>query len=1230
MARLLLAYEAGCPNCGGRADEERLERGLPCRTCLPEDVSADDFEERVLLVGALLRARGALKGYWYMHAAVSRLREFEAFFRRVTGGHGLWSAQRTWAQRLLMGESLALVAPTGVGKTTLLMAYSVYRAARGDKVYYLVPTGNLVRQTLERLTRYAERAGADLRIVGYASDLPKRVREGALRAVEAGELDVLVSTTSFLARRWDLLRSARFDLVVVDDVDAVLRSSGNVERILMLLGVPERAIHVALEAVKTKMKAVVARASGRVGAYEEALRRLEALEAELSALLAEASIGQLVIASATGRARGLKPKLFRELLGFDVGRVYDSIRNVYNCYVAAPDPVEAAASVVERLVSKGATGLVFVSQLLGRAGARRLAELLARRGVRTALALSGTRVLDRFASGELDVLVGVASYYGVIVRGLDMPERVYFTVFAEVPARRMELSRALSSPLRIARLAAALSVEGHEELLRRLARVTQSELTALRIALERGEELGGRLGELLKMLVSARELLLGELLRRLRGRTAVVLEAAGAVIEREGSGAIYYVAPDAPTYVQASGRASRYLGGGMTRGISVVVTSRPQLLELLARRLRAYVEAADFEPLDEGRLEEEVEEARRTRSGVSAAAPLRVESALIVVESPTKARTIAGFFGKPVVRRVGGLVAYETTFYNPVNGRVYVATITSTRGHIYDLTVDERGVYGVEVEGGTLIPVYAPIKQCLNCGTQFASTADTCPRCASANIVSKASVVDALRKLATEVDAVYLATDPDIEGEKIAYDVYLLLRPVARRIARIELHEITRAELFRALASPRDVSRPLVRAQVVRRVEDRWIGFGLSRILWGRFGKRWLGAGRVQTPVLGWIVRRYEEWRRSRGYVVSIAAEGGLRLRLVVPTREEAEELAAGVVRTGLRVVSVAVQPVKLPPPPPFTTETLIYEASARLGYTSEKTMRLAQDLFENGLITYHRTESTHVSAAGVALAREYLEARGMAGELQPRSWGEPGHHEAIRPTRPVDAESLRRLVALGEVKLSSPLRESHYRLYDLIFRRFIASQMRAADVTKVELVLDVAGRAVPVRYLAAEELRGFLSLYRPHGLVVAAPPAPGTVLKVESVRVYRGSAVRLMTHGDVVLMMRERGIGRPSTYARTIEQLKSHGYVVESRYRKFLVPTRLGREVYNFLSSSYGELVSEERTRQLERKIRLVEQGEADAASLLIELLEELRGQLGDELMEAAARSLEEARSYA
>jgi len=1181
VRRLDPVYRSMCPNCGGSISASRLSLGLPCASCYPREAPADVEE-----VAEELRARGRLLGYYWLYDLERRFRDFSAFFEARTGS-SLWSAQRSWARRLLAMDSLAIIAPTGVGKSTLLQVYSAYRVIRDSwRVLYLVPTENLARQVASRLE-----ALLPGRVVYYYSSMPKRAREEALARIESGDYSVLVVTTGFLQRRFELLRGAApFNLIVVDDVDSLLRNSRNIDRVVVLLGYPEEAVEAAEKLIRARLKLLRLLAAGKRESAGEVEQEIAAYEAELRALIPEEP-GQLVIASATGRPRGIKHLIFRELLGFEVGGGTDYMRDVTDAYVVSGDPLGEVVRLVERL---GPGGIVFVSQLHGKAAARLVKEALEAAGVRAGLALAGgRRAVDKLARGELDVLVGVASRYGVLVRGLDLPERVRYAVFLGVPARRMKFSDAVASPRRLLLLLYHLADEGDEEAsrlaekLRRLVdRVPDPSIVAAAYK--------GRIRA---------EGLLAELVEEMRGAAAYAearfaskasrgpVRVGGIVVEEEG-GELWVVSPDAPTYLQASGRTSRLYRGVMTRGISIVVDSNAERVEALAERLSFYT-SSRFRPLSEVDLEAELKAVEESRRGVGKR--VTVKTVLLVVESPTKARTIAWFWGRPSRRRSGRLVIYETSALDPETGTVYLLTITSTRGHLFDLTIDDVGVYGVVMGDGRVEPVYDNVRRCLDCGYQYAGKGP-CPRCGSTRLLDSSSVVATLRKLATEVDEIVVATDPDREGEKIAWDIYLALRPYNERIRRGRFHEVTRHAILEALRGAGGFDERLVNAQIVRRVEDRWIGFTLSKHLWAVYGKRWLGAGRVQTPVLGWIIERYGEWKANRGYALIVELEGGGRLRVFSRERGVLEEArAAG----HLVVEEVEYWEEDSSPPPPFTTDSLIYEASRRYGFSAGLTMRLAQDLFESGLITYHRTDSTRVSPAGMAIAREYLEKRGLGGLYRGRPWGEGGAHEAIRPTRPVDVGELEKAVYSGAIRVPVKLTRLHLKLYDLIFRRFIASQMVASRLRHARL----AYRLGPVReetVLVVAAGPGYALVYPPLIAGWAADLAPGDRVAVVSARIVRASSVRLYTSGDVVRLMKERRIGRPSTYAKAIEANRRHGYIVESKKRSYLIPTRLGMEVYSYLSANFAEFVSEETSARLEELLERIEAGEVDPVEAL------------------------------
>ena len=1182
MKRLDPVFKTSCPNCGGEISAERLEKGLPCERCLPGYVAGGVSE-----IAEALAKRGTLKAYLWLYDLEERFNDFKIYFEARVGS-SLWSAQISWAKRLLSLESLAIIAPTGVGKSTLLQTYAAYRIDReGWKILYLVPTENLARQVTARMK---ELVGEKLAY--YYGSMAKKLKEEMLERIGKGDYSILVATTSFLQRRFDLLKAAApFNLIIVDDVDSLLRSSKNVDRVLLLLGFSEDTISIAEQLVKTKLKLYAALAAGIEQKIEELRKKVAELEAELRADII-GDQGQLVIASATGRPRGIKHLLFKELLGFEVGGGTDYMRNVLDAYKLTEDPINDVVELVRRL---GDGGVIFVSQTLGKSVAKLVNKKLQEAGINSALALAGSRrSIEKLASGKVSVLVGVASRYGVIVRGLDLPEKVRYAVFVGVPARLQLFEDSVANPRRLLAFLYYLQDNGRDwakdyiDKIRKLMdKLTD---TLIVTAAYKGRiKPEGLLKELVETMKQAAAKA-GEEFESMIG-PGETLRIGGIVLENR-DGVLYVIIPDAPTYLQASGRTSRLLKGAMTYGLSVILEKRLHLIEALWERLSWYTSS---QPVDITQVDLKAELKRVDASRRGKGKKVSVKSVLLIVESPTKARTIAWFWGRPSRRRRGRLTIYETSASDSETGTVYLLTITATRGHLYDLSIDGEGTYGVIVEGGRIAPIYAPIRRCLECGYQYAGTTP-CPRCGSTNVLDASRTVSLLRKLATEVDEVVIATDPDREGEKIAWDVYLALRPYNSNIKRGRFHEVTRNAIIEALREAKGIDERLVTAQIVRRIEDRWIGFYLSSHLWSIYGKRWYGAGRVQTPVLGWIIDRYMKYKEEIGYKISVKIEGG-RVYFFTKEREKAKKLQG---EKWLRVVSSKYWKEEHNPPPPFTTDSLLYEASRRYGYNARFVMKLAQDLFESGLITYHRTDSTRISKAGMSIAAQYLESKGLMKLYKPRSWGKEGAHEAIRPTRPIDAEELERKIYDGSLKVPIKLTRAHIKLYDLIFRRFIASQMKPSTAVIGEIEIALGDLTEKFEAIVGYEGEGYHLVYKPRIRSWAAGLVAGQMIPIIEAKVIRSSKVTLYKSGDIIKMMKERGLGRPSTYAKILEANRRHGYIIESKRLSYLIPTKSGITVYNYLAENFSELVSEETSRKLEEELYLVETGSKDAIEVI------------------------------
>jgi reverse gyrase len=1030
------------------------------------------------------------------------VREFFDFFKRVVGEPR--AVQRFWAKRIVKGESFAAVAPTGIGKTSFGSVMALFLALKGNRSYIILPTTLLVRQVVGYLTDHAERAGITLSLNGkgegvhiayYYTGIEKEERDAFNELVRGKKFNILVTTTQYLARSFGMLKGLTFDFIFVDDVDAVLKASKNVERILALLG-----LYQTKDGWKGEAK------------------------------------GVLMVSTATAK-KGQKVRLFRKLLNFDLGTSSHAARNIEDVVINSE---KVLTDMIERL---GKGGIIYARN--GEEAQdiyRRLKEVY-RVGIVTA---DRKQDYDLFERGELDYLVGTAYYYGTLVRGLDLPERIRFAVFVGAPVFRIRVEDIDSLKPTMIRALALIFRE--DERIKKLIRLLP--------VIERREKE----------------------LKELKGLLKKLLKEGGVkekdVVVREGE----VIFPDIRTYIQGSGRTSRLYAGGITKGASFLLEDDEEILNAFIERARVYdVEFKRLEEVDFERLRREIDESREAFRRRSEFRDV-IRPALFIVESPTKAKQISRFFGQPSIKVFQGedvqLIAYEVPTPN------YVLLVTASLGHITDL-IPNRGFHGVLVDGG-FTPVYSSIKRCRNCGHQFTEERDSCPKCKGKDIDDSKRRINALRRLAHDAEFVIIGTDPDAEGEKIAWDLRNLLSGCGT-IKRAEFHEVTRRAINEALTNLRDIDENLVRAQLVRRIEDRWIGFTLSQRLWKAFNDTNLSAGRAQTPVLGWIIERARENRERKK--VGMIKELSLSLEGL-----EKEYVTLKVERVEERVEERT-------PLPPYTTDSLLKDANFILKLSAKKAMSIAQGLFESGLITYHRTDSTRVSDVGLRVAKEFL-----GEEFRGREWFVEGAHECIRPTRPLPKDMLQRLIQEEVIQVEG-ITWQHLALYDLIFNRFMASQCSPYKVRLVryrirydgkekeeERVLEASGMAVEL-YKWAVKLRPRLreGEYEVRAEIISLPKAP------------------LFTQSEIIGLMKERGIGRPSTYATIVDKLFIRRYVAEKNGKVF--PTRRGIAVYGYLNRHYSSYVSEERTKVLELKMDAIERGELDYHRALEELYTEIRG---------------------
>ncbi|MBP1912241.1 reverse gyrase [Thermococcus stetteri] len=1213
-------YREMCPNCWGRISDERLVMRNPCEECLDEPVHADSYFQLVSAVRNALKLRGTLKEWEKIYQLENQTREIEEFFKKATG-FTFWSAQRTWVKRLLKGRSFSIIAPTGMGKSTFGAFMAVWHALKGKKSYIVVPTTPLVIQTVRKIEAIMENTNASVRLAYYHGNLRKKEKEEMLERIKKEDYDILVTSAQWLARNYEeVLKGRHFDFIFVDDVDAFLKASKNIDRSLYLLGFTDEIIQKAWEIIRLK-KQMSKYLNGNSEDRNEKLnglnREIEKLQREIEKFKRKNKIGIMIIASATGSARGDRIKLYRELLGFEVGSGRSALRNVVDSYLK---PTKDIKEHVEELLARlGKGGLIFVPIDQGLDYAEELANYLRERGFKIELVSSkNKKALEKFENGEADYLIGSATYYGSLVRGLDLPHLIRYAVFTGVPKFRFSIDLERPTIYRalglLSEIMDFLSDEDrrtaeklHARLRRLIRNIPQFELLKIEEALAEGLPIENEFHN--HVLGVFRELV--EFLRKALHDEEVLRKLAEdpfiSLTKEEGKW--YIEIPDVRTYIQATGRTSRLFAGGITKGLSVLIVDNEKVFNGLVRQMRWRFQEFKMVPFEEldldeilRQIDEDREKVRLVMEGkISAKVKDLVRSALMIVESPNKARTIANFFGQPSKTRIGDLVAYEISVGDKM------LTILASGGHMFDLVTNE-GYHGVLIqnEGDMLkfIPVYDTLKRCRDCGHQFVDweKKGVCPRCGSTNVRDALENVIAMREIAQEVDEILIATDPDTEGEKIAWDIRNVLAPYTPNIKRIEFHEVTRPAIMKAIQEARDVNENRVNAQIVRRIEDRWIGFELSQELQRVFESYNLSAGRVQTPVLGWIIERYKEFTESEVYFLGLTLENGLQV--TIELGKDGKDMEPPEYVT---VEEVQLEERELNPAPPYTTDAMLKDASTFLKLSAPETMRLAQDLFEMGLITYHRTDSTHVSNTGIEVAKEYITQELGEEYFKPRPWGEEGTHEAIRPTRPIDTGRLMQLIRDGIIQLPRNLTRNHYRLYDMIFRRFMTSQMTPAKILYERAVIDAGvGKA---------ELEGYVEIIEDGWTRLRSPPlrelpklGKGARLKVTEAKKWKAPKVPLYTQGEVIALMKERKIGRPSTYAKIVETLMRRGYVVETKGRKKLLPTEKGIKVYHYLVSKYRDLVSEERTRELEEIMDRIEEGAEDYLKVLRELYSEIQ----------------------
>ncbi|HBD25032.1 MAG: DNA topoisomerase I [Candidatus Zambryskibacteria bacterium RIFOXYD1_FULL_40_13] len=536
---------------------------------------------------------------------------------------------------------------------------------------------------------------------------------------------------------------------------------------------------------------------------------------------------------------------------------------------------------------------------------------------------------------------------------------------------------------------------------------------------------------------------------------------------------------------------------------------------------------------------------------------------LLIVESPAKAKTISKY----------------------LNGEY---TVVASVGHIRDLPKSNK--QAIDIEGG-FIPHYEISK-------------------------GKEKVVSEIKSLSKKASEILLATDPDREGEAIAWHIAELIEDKSgkskaesqnSKVKRVSYVEITEEAIREALGHPREIDQNLRQAQEARRVLDRLVGYDLSGLIWKkvRYG---LSAGRVQSPALRIIMEREREIRAFKSHTfwvisadVSTAKKNNMTLVCEVePTDEKTLKHIVDVAEKGGEerkwfVKDIKESDVKKSPRAPFITSTLQQTASSRLGFSPSRTMGIAQKLYEAGHITYMRTDSTNLSGVAIAQIAEVVEKKFGKEYLQIRKFATKSKnaqeaHEAVRPSH-FNVEH-------------AGINDEQKKLYELIWRRAVSSQMKDALTLRTKITANVKDADIPDFSITGSQIKF-------PGWLLGDPASRGDDVELPKVSVDEKLELKKVSteekqteppgrysEAGLIKELEKRGIGRPSTYASTIKTLEDRGYV--DKVNKALVPTDTGDVVSSFLEANFADYISDSFTAEMEDKLDLIADGKEEYVKTL------------------------------
>jgi reverse gyrase len=578
-----------CFNCNNIISSYRLSNGLPCENDLDDNETLellnikDENTFRELLYKKLSE-KGKLKDYSNIYNLYKEVNKFSEFFKKTLSSNP-WKVQIMWFERLYKNNSFSMIAPTGVGKSTFIIISSIYFSSEyNKKILIILPTRLLVKQFNDLFDKFISNLNLNIKFIAYYGGNKKEIKE----KIKNEGFDILIISNQFLTKNFDILKGKKFDIAFVDDVDSFFKGSKNIEKLFILIGYSEDDINVAKKVIDLKL-------SGKLDFNSDLYKKFLEIKNK--------NRGVIVLSSATGSLRGKRVRLYKELANFTIGTGSSKIRNVIDLYyIPKKDIKEELLNLLKELEDGG---LIFVPKERGIEYMKEIYNYLISNDVKVGLIYSKTKareiesILNDFYEGKINFLISIADPYGILTRGINMPERIKYAIFLGIPKIKINirnLEKNITNIIILSNLILPYISEIEKDRITKILtrlRKNMKKLSSGDIKLI-SDFLNGNKVELVGYLKTfANDILtLYNVLKIYIDKTEILdklKENPDVSIELDENKNIYLNIVDLKTYLQASGRTSRLYSGGISKGLSIVFVDDQKLLKSLDMKLRYYL-----------------------------------------------------------------------------------------------------------------------------------------------------------------------------------------------------------------------------------------------------------------------------------------------------------------------------------------------------------------------------------------------------------------------------------------------------------------------------------------------------------------------------------------------------------------------------------------------------------------------------------------------------------------